>query len=227
MEDTKSIFLSRTFWGVVLAVLMPLLRKFGLEFDDRATQDLVEAITVAVGGLLAIYGRVKASRKATVSIPAPPPPPSISGGLALFMVGVLVLGLAGCDDSNYRKAVRATAGVASGLSGLQQSVEVAFDGGLVDPEEAKALALAIKDATLVNDQIIAQLRAVKSLDAGSAGSLVVYGKQLSASAEALYAQGILKVKNPQARQRFEATFLALKGSLQLLEVIVAELEAKQ
>lgn len=66
MEGLKGMFKSKTVWGGAIAALAGVLGIFGyqLEAADQAT--LAEAISngaALVGGLLAIYGRVKATKK--------------------------------------------------------------------------------------------------------------------------------------------------------------------
>ncbi len=66
MNDFKSIFASKTFWGGAIALLAGVLGFFGYSLlpDDQAV--LVEggsAAAAAIGGLVAIIGRIKASKK--------------------------------------------------------------------------------------------------------------------------------------------------------------------
>lgn len=68
MNETKSILLSKTVWGVIIGVLGILLPKFGLmPLDDAAADMLAGEIVSAIGALLAIYGRIKAVKKITVT----------------------------------------------------------------------------------------------------------------------------------------------------------------
>ena len=66
MDDVKSIFASRTFWGGIIAVLAGVLGFFGYELagsDQAALIDCGAAVAASLGGVIAIWGRVKASRK--------------------------------------------------------------------------------------------------------------------------------------------------------------------
>jgi hypothetical protein len=63
--DTKSLLMSKTFWGAVMAIVASLVGFAGYTFGAEDQQALVEVITTvgtAVGGVLAIYGRVKATK---------------------------------------------------------------------------------------------------------------------------------------------------------------------
>ena len=66
MNDFKSIFASKTFWGGAIALLAGILGFFGYSLlpDDQAVLvDGGTAAAAAVGGVIAIWGRVKASKK--------------------------------------------------------------------------------------------------------------------------------------------------------------------
>ena len=66
MDDFKSLFASRTFWGGVIAVLAGVLGFFGYELggpDQAALIEAGSAIAASVGGVIAIIGRIKASKK--------------------------------------------------------------------------------------------------------------------------------------------------------------------
>ena len=65
MDDFKSLFASKTFWGGVIAVLAGVLGFFGYELGGADQAKLIEAgaaVAAAVGGVIAIWGRVKASK---------------------------------------------------------------------------------------------------------------------------------------------------------------------
>jgi hypothetical protein len=66
MDDFKSIFSSKTFWGGAMAVVAGILGVFGytvLPEDQAALIDGGAAIAAAMGGMIAIWGRAVASKK--------------------------------------------------------------------------------------------------------------------------------------------------------------------
>jgi hypothetical protein len=66
MSEVKSLFSSKTFWGAFVAVLAGALSLFGYELAAADQAELVNAISgiaAAAGGLLAIYGRIVASKR--------------------------------------------------------------------------------------------------------------------------------------------------------------------
>ena len=66
MNDFKSIFASKTFWGGAMAALAGILGLFGyslLPEDQALLVDGGAAIAASIGGVIAIWGRVKASKR--------------------------------------------------------------------------------------------------------------------------------------------------------------------
>jgi hypothetical protein len=63
-QETKSFFLSVTFWGVVLSVVGKGLYAAGYDIGD--TTGLAELVVSFVGDALALYGRARATKKITV-----------------------------------------------------------------------------------------------------------------------------------------------------------------
>lgn len=59
MEDNKAIWLSKTFWGSILAIGATAAQAFGITDASGYANDVLTII----GGLLAIFGRVKATTK--------------------------------------------------------------------------------------------------------------------------------------------------------------------
>lgn len=66
MEDKKSLFASKTFWGAILAGGSALLGIFGVEVSEGEKNAILEgatAVGAVVGTLVAIWGRFKASKR--------------------------------------------------------------------------------------------------------------------------------------------------------------------
>lgn len=70
MDEVKSIFASKTVWGGIVALLAGVAGIFGYAIDTTLQTDLVNYITgiaATIGGAVAIYGRIMASKKVTTS----------------------------------------------------------------------------------------------------------------------------------------------------------------
>jgi hypothetical protein len=66
MEGTKGIFSSKTVWGGIIVVVAAIAGLFGysISADDQASiLAYVDNVALAVGGLLAIYGRITATKR--------------------------------------------------------------------------------------------------------------------------------------------------------------------
>lgn len=66
MEESKSIFASKTFWGSVIAGLSGLAGIFGVDVSGAEQEALINGIAgigVVVGTIAAIVGRMKAGKK--------------------------------------------------------------------------------------------------------------------------------------------------------------------
>lgn len=64
-HDSKPWWQSKAIWGGILAIGAAVAGGFGYTVDagtQAETQETIVGIVSAVGGLLAIYGRIKASK---------------------------------------------------------------------------------------------------------------------------------------------------------------------
>lgn len=78
MSDTKAWYQSQTIWaavvGMLAALLGPYALKYGVNLSDPATQETIVGAIVAVSGVFAIIGRVRATT--TIGTPTPTPAPT-------------------------------------------------------------------------------------------------------------------------------------------------------
>lgn len=66
MEEFKSAIASKTIWGGLIAILASVASLFGYQVMPEAQSavvDLAATVGSAVGGVIAIYGRVTATQK--------------------------------------------------------------------------------------------------------------------------------------------------------------------
>ena len=66
MEQSKPWYKSKTVWGGIVALLAGIAGIFGYSVGEEAQATVVEsllAVGSAVGGLIAVYGRVTAKDK--------------------------------------------------------------------------------------------------------------------------------------------------------------------
>lgn len=68
-EETKYFLTSKGVWGGIIAVVAGIAGLLGYVVspeDQASLEALVAGIVSAVGGIVAIYGRIKATQKVTV-----------------------------------------------------------------------------------------------------------------------------------------------------------------
>jgi CDP-diglyceride synthetase len=63
MKPNKAWYKSKTIWGAIVAILALVAGAFGYSVGQEAQSEVVAAIIGVVGGLFAIYGRIKAVDK--------------------------------------------------------------------------------------------------------------------------------------------------------------------
>ncbi|WP_428428008.1 hypothetical protein [Pararhizobium sp.] len=63
MNDLKTWYMSKTVWGGVVAILASCANLLGLEIaheDESGIVDGLTALAAAIGGLIAVWGRISA-----------------------------------------------------------------------------------------------------------------------------------------------------------------------
>lgn len=66
MDDVKAWYRSRTVWGALIAILASLANLAGVEVtaaEEVELADIATGIAAAVGGLMALLGRIGARRR--------------------------------------------------------------------------------------------------------------------------------------------------------------------
>lgn len=66
MNDIKQWHQSKTVWGALIAILASLLQTMGIDLDSGAQSQLADnlvSLAGAIGGLVAIYGRLTAETR--------------------------------------------------------------------------------------------------------------------------------------------------------------------
>lgn len=149
--DPKAWYLSRAVWGGVVAILAGLLSAFGINLDEAAQVDAVNiglALAGAIGGALAIYGRVKAS--APIGKPTVPPGPGTATALLMAaMLGALVVaGPIACASRVAETPAQTVYGIQADLT-VAQRTALAF---IKSDQASPAAKDAVKrlDATAVD-----------------------------------------------------------------------------
>lgn len=139
---------------------------------------------------------------------------------ALLSIFVLAFAMTGCESSEIRKASDASAKVASGLHLMQQEVIAVHDAGLLSAAESVEVSKLIIQATHANDQFVGRVKALKRLDTSSRPQVATYFAEVAESLELLNAQGVLHIKNPDARRRVQVAFQAVSTSARVVARLI-------
>ncbi|ABF42402.1 hypothetical protein Acid345_3401 [Candidatus Koribacter versatilis Ellin345] len=142
----------------------------------------------------------------------------------VLILGFLTLILAACNESEYHKATRAAAGIASGLSAAEQETEDLANAKLITFEEAGAVLGEIDDATKVNDEYVSQLKAFTAINVSNRVVLMNWLAAMTGSIERLNSGGVLKIKNPDAKAKLAAIVGGIQASIAILEALVPNLQ---
>ena len=65
-NSTKSVLKSKTNWGILLAAVPTILRVAGVPIPPVLDEVIVQAIVVALGSSIGLYGRFVATDKLTL-----------------------------------------------------------------------------------------------------------------------------------------------------------------
>ena len=66
MNDMKQWYFSKTVWGALVAIAASLMQGAGIELDLATRGEIADnavALAGAIGGLIAIYGRLTAQKR--------------------------------------------------------------------------------------------------------------------------------------------------------------------
>jgi hypothetical protein len=66
MDDMKQWYLSKTVWGALIAIVASVARPMGLDLDIGLQAEMADSLVSlagALGGLVAVYGRVTAETR--------------------------------------------------------------------------------------------------------------------------------------------------------------------
>ena len=96
MND-KPIYMSRSFWGLIIAVFASVLPLFGVDWsqeDSETGLELIMAVVGGLGGLIGLIGVIK--RKTTISLKGN----STKTLAGVVLVLIVPLALAGCSGDH-------------------------------------------------------------------------------------------------------------------------------
>jgi len=63
MDDTKKWYQSKAVWGALVVVIASALSSTGIILPQTETVEVIMQIVAAVGGAIALYGRITAKKQ--------------------------------------------------------------------------------------------------------------------------------------------------------------------
>jgi hypothetical protein len=78
----------------------------------------------------------------------------------------------------------------------------------------------VADATQVQDQYCTQLKALKKIDPSNRQMLIEWSGGLANSLDQLNDQGVLRIKNPQAKAKVSAALNVVRASAAALNAVI-------
>jgi hypothetical protein len=149
----------------------------------------------------------------------------------LMFAGLMVclaLTLSGfyCNESQVHKANRTAKQIADDLHEFEAKVEEQYVAGTLDKDEAKNLAQLASDATLADDQFVANLKTLKTLDAANSSLVVGWFQELADSIQKLNADGVLHIKNPKTKANFILLYQGIDAGLSTLRMLLEGLKSE-
>lgn len=132
--DPKAWYLSRAVWGGIVAILASLLSAFGINLDETAQAEAVNvglALAGAIGGTLAIYGRVKAS--APIGRPTVPPGTTTALLMAAMLGTLVVAGPIACASRVAETPAQTVYGIQADLVLAQRTALVFVQSDQANP----------------------------------------------------------------------------------------------
>ena len=128
-----------------------------------------------------------------------------------------------CTGTERHQCADASAKIASTLSAIEGGVEKANGGAmkLVGDADTAILLKAINDATYINDQFVANVRAAQNWDASTKKQIFAMFQQLLASIDALDNAGVLHIEDPNTAQQFQVWMATIRIAVSTIEGILA------
>ena len=135
--------------------------------------------------------------------------------LALALVVLLVLTGIACDDSDHKRVAKATDTISSSLGAAQGLNRILYEEGKLTAAEARGIANLLLDSNTAVESFIAKAKSLKELDKDNKALMAQWIAELAAELRRLNEEGVLHIKNPEARSRLSVIFASIEGAIQV------------
>lgn len=136
--------------------------------------------------------------------------------LALTLVVLFTLTLVACEDSDFKKAAKATDTITASLGTAHNVNKILYEEGKLTASEARSISVLLWDANTAVESFIAKAGTLEELDQGNKVLMAQWFAELAAELRKLNDEGVLHIKNPEARARLSVIFASIEGVIEIV-----------
>jgi len=131
---------------------------------------------------------------------------------------LLILVLAACKDESIRKAARASDDMAVTISLAIDTKRQLALAGLLKPEEEIPLTLGLQKVNTAVKAFYLQVKNTSTLDPAAKNQLLLLFSGITTSVEELNQQGVLGIRNEEAKTKISAVLAAFTTAFAAIQV---------
>lgn len=138
------------------------------------------------------------------------------------LILLVCLFIQACDNADIRKAAKASDDMARGISVALDLDAALIQQGLLSNDEAIAVTSALLDLNRLAREFNDTARGFKALDGAAKASLLQILTSITASLDKLNTQGVLRIKNAEAQQKFKTALAVITAAVNILAATLAK-----
>lgn len=138
----------------------------------------------------------------------------------IIALTLATLPMTGCDDSDLKKAARATDDLARGINILLDLDAALIQQNIISRDDALTITNGILNVNRLAKVFNDKARTYKSLDADAKSALLKITDDILAALGTLNAQGVLKIKNSNSQAQFQAGYAVLTAAVATLRTLL-------
>jgi hypothetical protein len=127
-----------------------------------------------------------------------------------------------CTDEDRERAAQASDNMARGISVALDLDAALIEARLLDKDEAITVTSALLDANRLIREFNETAKGFKSIGAAERSALLRIVTGITRSLDRLNEQGVLRLKNPEAKQKFTAALAVVTGAVTVLSTLLTK-----
>jgi hypothetical protein len=147
-----------------------------------------------------------------------------SNRLKIALIYLVIAASIACKDDSIRKAARASDDMASTISlAIDVKRQLAMSTPpLIDHDEEVRLTLGLQKVNAAVKAFNTEVKRLSKLDPASKGNLVALFASVTQSINELNGQGVLGIKNPDAKAKVQAVLAAFSTSIAVIQAVLGQ-----